>query len=278
MLKKCNLGKIIRYIILIIISIYTLSPLAFLVLNSFKSQTEIDSSPTAIPATWNLQYLISAMKQINFLKSFCITLGITIISVTIITFISSMAAWAMVRCKTKLSFALFLLFVSAMLIPFQSVMYPLIYLADILNLKNIPGLIIMYAGFGLSLSIFLYHGFIKSIPKSIEEAAIMDGANIFQLFWYIIFPLLKPITVTIIILNSMWIWNDYLLPFLVLGNSNTKTLTLELYFAKMQSSQFGNPWELIFPAVLVSIIPIILIFLSLQKYFIKGISAGSVKE
>ncbi|MDQ5983069.1 MAG: carbohydrate ABC transporter substrate-binding protein [Eubacteriales bacterium SKADARSKE-1] len=276
--SKNNFGKIVRYIVLIIMSLYTLSPLALLILNSFKSQVEIDSSPTNFPTTWNFKYLISAMKQINFLQSFFITLIITIISVTIITLISSMAAWAMVRCKTKLSFVLFLMFVSAMLIPFQSVMFPLIHLADILNLKNIPGLIIMYSGFGLSLSVFLYHGFIKSIPKSIEEAAIIDGANIFQLFWHILFPLLKPITITVIILNSMWIWNDYLLPFLVLGNSSTKTLTLELYFAKMQSSQFGSPWELIFPAVLVSIIPIIVIFLLLQKHFVKGISAGAIKE
>lgn len=277
MLTKNNCKTILRYIVLSIIAIYTLSPLAFLILNSFKSQTEIDASPISIPIEWNFKYLISAMKQINFLQSFFITLIITVLSVTVITLISSVAAWAMVRCKTKLSFFLFLMFVSAMLVPFQSIMYPLIYLADILNLKNIPGLIIMYSGFGLSLSVFLYHGFIKSIPRAIEEAAIIDGANIFQLFWYVIFPLLKPITITVIILNSMWIWNDYLLPFLVLGNSSAKTLTLELYFAKMQSSQFGSPWELIFPAVLVSIIPIILIFFILQKHFIKGISSGAIK-
>ena len=136
----------------------------------------------------------------------------------------------------------------------------------------------MYGGFGLSLSIFMYHGFIKGIPKSIEEAAIIDGANIFQIFFHVVFPLLKSTTVTVVILNAMWIWNDYLLPFQILGNSEFKTLTLELYFAKMQTSQFGNPWELIFPAVLISIVPIIIVFLFLQKHIVKGVADGALKS
>ena len=136
----------------------------------------------------------------------------------------------------------------------------------------------MYGGFGLSMSVFLYHGFIKSIPQEIEEAAVIDGAGPFRTFFQIVFPLIKSTTVTVIILNAMWIWNDYLLPFLVIGNTTgTKTLTLELYFAKLTSGQYGNPWELIFPAVLVTIIPIVVIFAFLQKYFVKGVTAGAVK-
>ena len=145
-------------------------------------------------------------------------------------------------------------------------------------LKNFVGLVLMYGGFGLSMSIFLYHGFIKSVPKEIEEAAIIDGASIFQIFFLVVFPLLKPITITITILNSMWIWNDYLLPFLVIGNSNVQTLTLKVYFARILSGQYGNPWEVIFPAVLVSVIPIVIIFIFLQKYIVKGISDGAVKS
>ena len=165
-----------------------------------------------------------------------------------------------------------------MLIPFQSVMYPLLSIFENLGLKNTFGLILMYGGFGLSMSVFLYHGFLKSVPKSLEEAAVIDGANIFQLFFKIVFPLVKSTTVTVIILNSMWIWNDYLLPFLVIGNNNTgRTLTLELYFAKMQSGQFGNPWELIFPAVFIAMIPIIVLFLCLQKHIVRGVADGAVK-
>lgn len=132
--------------------------------------------------------------------------------------------------------------------------------------------------FGLSMSVFLYHGFIKSVPASLEEAAVLDGANLFQMFFKVVFPLLKGTTVTVIVLNGMWIWNDYLLPFLVIGNkTGSKTLTLELYFAKLTSGQYGNPWELIFPAVFVTIIPIIILYIFLQKYIVAGVSEGAVK-
>lgn len=147
-----------------------------------------------------------------------------------------------------------------------------------MGLKNVQGLILMYGGFGLSMSVFLYHGFIKSVPASLEEAAVLDGANLFQMFFKVVFPLLKGTTVTVIVLNGMWIWNDYLLPFLVIGNkTGSKTLTLELYFAKLTSGQYGNPWELIFPAVFVTIIPIIILYIFLQKYIVAGVSEGAVK-
>lgn len=275
--KPFPLSQVITYAVLILFCLYTVFPLAILFVNSFKSQAEIISNPLALPQEFTFSYIAGAMKQINFGKAFLITLGITAVSVTLIVLISSLAAWILVRRKSRMSGWIFMLFVAAMLIPFQSVMYPLINFMDKLNLKNVPGLIIMYCGFGMSLSIFLYHGFIKGIPQEIEEAALIDGANPFQLFFKIVFPLMRPITVTVVILNAMWIWNDYLLPYLVIGNSATKTLTLELYYAKMLAGQYGNPWELIFPAVLVSVIPIIIIFLFLQKHIVKGISAGAVK-
>ena len=166
-----------------------------------------------------------------------------------------------------------------MLVPFQALMYPLVSIFDTMQLKNLPGLIIMYGGFGVSMSIFLYHGFVKSIPASLEEAALIDGANLFQMFFSIVFPLMKSTTVTVIVVNAMWIWNDYLLPFLIIGNrQGVKTLTLELYYAKLQSGQYGNPWELIFPAVFVTIIPIIILYIFLQKYIISGVVDGAVKQ
>lgn len=277
--NKGNLvGNIIKYVVLTILALYTIFPIIFLIINSFKSQADIVSSPLSLPTSWSLEHIVNAAERINFFKSIGITAVITILSVLLIVFVSSLAAWVMVRNKGKLSSVMLLMFVAAMLVPFQAVMYPLISFMESLNLKNPAGLVVMYGGFGLSLSVFLYHGFIKSIPKSIEEAAVIDGANIFQLFFGIVLPLLKSTTVTVVILNSMWIWNDYLLPFLVIGNSNVKTLTLELYFAKMLSGQYGNPWELIFPAVLVSIIPIIILFLFLQKHIVKGVADGAIKS
>ena len=137
------------------------------------------------------------------------------------------------------------------------------------------GLIILYTGFGISMSVFMMTGYIKSIPKDIEESAVIDGANIMQAFFYIMLPLIKP---TIIILNGMWIWNDYLLPFLVLETSDFKTITLEIYYVKMTAGQYVSPWETLFPSVLIAILPLIVIFLLFQKHFVKGVTAGAVKS
>ena len=276
--RRFHGSKVVLYIVLTLLAAYTLAPLYFLLVNSFKSQSEIVRNPLSLPSLWDFSYLSNAAEKINFFRSLGITFLITLASLILIVVVSSLAAWIMVRNKTKTSGVIFLFFVSAMLIPFQSIMYPLLNFMDMLGLKNMGGLVIMYGGFGLSMSVFLYHGFIKSVPQGIEEAAVIYGANILQVFFRIVFPLLRSTTVTVIILNGMWIWNDYLLPFLVIGNSSgVKTLTLELYFAKILSGQYGSPWELIFPAVLISILPIVVVFLSLQKYFIKGISEGAVK-
>lgn len=273
-----TVGQVIRHIILIAIAIYTLAPLVLLVFNSFKSNNEIVESPVALPSSWSFQNIISAAQQINFFKSIGITFVITAVSIFLLVIVSSLAAWVMVRSKTIFAKVLYFGFTAAMLIPFQSLMYPLLNIFDTMGLKNIPGLIIMYGGFGISMSVFMYHGFIKSIPQSLEEAAILDGANLFQMFFYVVFPLLKSTTVTVIVMNGMWIWNDYLLPFLVIGNrEGVKTLTLELYFAKLTAGQYGNPWELIFPAVLVTSIPIMILYIFVQKYIVAGVADGAVK-
>ena len=139
-------------------------------------------------------------------------------------------------------------------------------------------MIILYTGIGISMSVFMMTGYIKSIPKDIEESAVIDGANIMQAFFYIMLPLIKPMTITIIILNGMWIWNDYLLPFLVLETSDFKTITLEIYYVKMTAGQYVSPWETLFPSVLIAILPLIVIFLLFQKHFVKGVTAGAVKS
>jgi raffinose/stachyose/melibiose transport system permease protein len=258
-------------------ALLTLSPLWILLVNSFKPQTRIVDNPIAPPVQLDFQYISNALGQLQFLKSIGFTLLITFFAVVLIVLLSSMTAWILVRSKLKIAGFIFMAFVAAMLIPFQAIMYPLIQLFDAIGLKNLGGLILMYGGFGLSMSMFLYHGFVKSVPLEVEEAAFIDGAHIVQMFFLIVMPLLKSITVTVIIINAMWIWNDYLLPFLVIGNSENKTLVLSLYFAQILAGQYGNPWQLIFPAVLVTITPIVVVFLFLQKFIVKGISAGAVK-
>ncbi|MDT4761576.1 carbohydrate ABC transporter permease [Sphaerochaeta sp. PS] len=276
-LKK-KIQKVVLYIVLSLIALYTLAPLWLLLVNSFKDQAQIIASPLGLPANVSLAYITKAAGEIHFLKALLTTSVITSLSVLLIVVVSSLAAWMMVRNKGRASQLVFMLFVAAMLIPFQAVMYPLIQFFDDIRLKSAGGLILMYGGFGLSMSVFLYHGFVKGVPKGVEEAATIDGCSIAQMYLHVVMPLLKSITVTVIVLNSMWIWNDYLLPFLVIGNSSTKTLVLELYFARITAGQFGNPWQLIFPAVLISIIPIIIVYLFLQKFIVKGISDGAIKS
>lgn len=270
--------QIVIHVILTLLAVYTLAPLVFLLFNSFKSNNEIIASPVALPQSWSLQYITSAIEKINFFGALGVTFLVTFFSIILLIIVSSFCAWAMVRSKSVVANVLFMCFTAAMLVPFQSLMYPLLSLFENLGLKNIYGLVIMYGGFGLSMSVFLYHGFIKSVPASLEEAALIDGANLFQMFFQVVFPLLKGTTVTVIVLNGMWIWNDYLLPFLVIGNKEGyRTLTLELYFAKLTSGQYGNPWELIFPAVFVTIIPIVVLYIFLQKYIVAGVAEGAVK-
>ena len=276
-LKK-KMRMMLLYVVLTLIAIYTLAPLWLLLVNSFKDQSQIINSPLALPTSFTLSYLSNAAKEIHFFKALLVTASITSASVLLIVVVSSLAAWMMVRNKSTASFVVFMCFVAAMLIPFQAVMYPLIQFFDDIRLKSATGLILMYGGFGLSMSVFLYHGFVKGVPRGVEEAATIDGCNILQMYLHVVMPLLKSITVTVIVLNSMWIWNDYLLPFLVIGNSSTKTLVLELYFARITAGQFGNPWQLIFPSVLISIIPIVIVYLFLQKYIVKGISDGAIKS
>jgi raffinose/stachyose/melibiose transport system permease protein len=273
-----QIGTALCLAVLVIIALVTLSPIALLVINSFKPNTGIVGNPVALPERFDFQYIANAAKQMQFFKSIGWTFLITTVSLILIVIVSSAAAWMLARNKTKLSNVIFMAFVAAMLIPFQAIMYPLIQFFDGMGLKNIPGLIIMYGGFGLSMSVFLYHGFVKSVPRAVEEAAVIDGCNIFQLFFFVSMPLLKPITIMVIITNAMWIWNDYLLPFLVIGNSENKTLVLALYFSRILAGQYGNPWQLIFPAVFITIAPMIIAFLALQKYIVKGINAGAVKD
>jgi len=272
-----SVKKTLLYIFIVCLAVLSFMPVLFLIINSFKSQAEIIRNPLALPSVFTFKYITQAFHKTNYIRAIQNTSFVTIIALVILIFFSAPAGWMLSRYNGKASKILYLVFISAMLIPFQTLMYPLLAMMDSLNLKNRFGLALMYGGFGMAMSIFLYTGFFKSVPKSLEESAIVDGANIFQLFTKVVFPLVTPTTITVLIMNGVWIWNDYLLPFLTLGTTKQKTLVLELYYAKMLSGQYGNPWELIFPAVLITIIPMVVIFLSLQKYFISGISSGAEK-
>ncbi|MCM3093869.1 MULTISPECIES: carbohydrate ABC transporter permease [unclassified Cytobacillus] len=262
-------------IIGIILGIIFLIPFYFVFINSVKGFADILIDAAAWPKEFLFSNYMKVWDIINFPRAFWNSLIITVISNIGLVIISSMAAWKMVRTRGKFSKILFVLFVSAMVIPFQTVMIPLMKLGGTLNLTNsIPGLIIMYFGFGVPLSLFLYHGFIKTVPIEIEESARIDGCSQFGVFWRIVFPLLKPITVTVVILNTLWIWNDYLLPLLVLQDAELRTIPLATssFFA-----QYTKQWDMGLAALVMGITPVIIFFLFLQRHIIKGIAQGSIK-
>lgn len=273
--QKYTKRTFVLEIIGILLAILFLIPFYFVIINSVKSFSEILIDAAALPTEVLFSNYAKVWEIIQFPRAFWNSLIITVLSNIGIVVISSMAAWKMVRTPGKFSKILFVIIVSAMVIPFQTVMIPLMKLGGALNLINsIPGIVIMYFGFGVPLSLFLYHGFVKTVPVEIEEAARIDGCSQFGVFWRIVFPLLKPITVTVVILNTLWIWNDYLLPLLVLQTAELRTIPLATssFFA-----QYTKQWDMGLAALMLGIAPIIIFFLFLQRHIIKGIAAGSVK-
>jgi raffinose/stachyose/melibiose transport system permease protein len=259
----------------VIIALMFLVPFYFLLVNSVKSFAEILLDAAALPTKLVWENYSKAWKIMNFPRAFGNSLFITIISNIGLTVISSMCAHRFVRHPTRLNNLLFTLFVAAMVIPFQSIMIPLMKVGSWFNLLDSRlGLFVCYLGFGVSMSIFLFHGFVKSIPAEIEESAVVDGCSPLGVFWRIVFPLLKPMTVTIVILNSLWIWNDFLLPSLLLGRIELRTIPLSTFSF---FGQYTKQWDLALAALVMGITPIIIFFLSLQRHIIEGITAGSVK-
>ncbi|KXG44612.1 carbohydrate ABC transporter permease [Tepidibacillus decaturensis] len=266
------------YLIAIIALVSFIFPFILLIINSFKSNGEILVNPFSLPKDWNWTHFIDVLDKMNFLVTFKNTFLITSISTLFIVIFSSMAAYHLVRKPTKYNKIFFMGLVASMVIPFQSLMIPLIYIygakLHLIDVMPILLLIMFYIGFGSALSIFIYHGFIKSIPVEIEEAAIIDGCNTTQTFFLIVFPILKPITVTVSILNIMWIWNDYLLPSLVLSNESVYTMPVKM---KVFNGTYMNNWELLIPAILLTILPILIIYMIGQKHIISGVTQGSIK-
>ena len=256
-----------------------MAPFYLMFINSFKTRREIFANTTGLPEVWNFKNYLDAMNRMNMISSFTNSMIITVGSVILILLFSSMAAWVLVRDQTKKSKIIFYVFTSGMIVPFQAVMIPLvkwmakIQIGPFKMIGTHYGLIFMYIGFGVSMSIFLYHGFIKGIPKEVEEAATIDGCSKWQTYTKVILPLLKPTTVTVAVLNSIWVWNDFLLPFLTVnGKINTIPLAMNNFFGA-----FSKQWELAMAALVLAIIPIIIFYFFVQKHIIAGIVQGSIK-
>lgn len=275
------LSKYAKEVLLFLAALFFLSPIYIIIVNSFKNRQELYDNALALPEKFSFQYYAEAMEKMGFISALGNSLYITIISVLIIVVLSSMTAWMLARTDNKLSKIIFMTFIATMLIPFQTLMMPLMQLmGTITNELHIPmfntreGLIFMHVGFSSSISVFLYHGFIKSIPITLEEAATIDGATKFGVFWRIIFPMLKPITVTVMILNVINIWNDYLLPSLTLTDKGLRTIPLSTFYF---FGEFTIKWNLAMAGLMLTIIPVVIFYVLAQKHIIKGIGEGAVK-
>ena len=267
----------LKFAILVVVVIAVLAPIFLVVMNSYKGKLYLSAEPFAIPNAESfvgLNNYINGVEKIGFFQAFGVSLFITICSVAVIILCTSMCAWFIVRIKAWYTKVLYLLCAFSMIVPFQMVMYPMSQVANRLGIDNMFGIVILYLGFGAGLSVFMFTGFIKSVPLEIEEAAMIDGCGSMRTFFFIVFPILRPTAITVAILNAMWIWNDYLLPTLVLPKEQ-QTIPMAIQF--LRGGYGAIDMAAMMAMLVLAIIPIIVFYLVCQKYIIKGVVAGAVK-
>lgn len=261
--------------IMCVVAVLFFVPIYMTVINGLKTYSEVVTSTMALPEVFQFGNYTQVWEQLEFFGVFINSIMITVLSVIGILLISSMAGYQLVRNPGWVSNVIFLMILSSLVIPFQTMMIPLVKVAkDLGIIDKIYGIITMYWGFGIPLALFLYHGFIKSIPRELEEAASIDGSGPFGVFFRILLPLLKPITTTIAILHTLWIWNDFLLPLITLSSPANRTIPLA---AAVYFGQYTNEWHLGMAALTLAIVPVMIFFLFMQRYIIQGITAGAVK-
>ena len=285
--KEKSSTILIRLLIAIVIAAYVLFPFLLLVINSGKETSNITANPVSLAGASFGQFRFNIHEVINvpnflFWRSFGYSALITVVSLVLLSLFGAMAAWVICRNKTVWSTVIYFTFIASMIIPFQVVMLPLIStfrdvgkFIGIPMLQSVPGIVFAYLGFGGAMTVFILNGFIKGVPFDLEEAASIDGCTPEQTFFQIIFPLLTPVITTVTILNGMWIWNDYLLPSMMLGQ-NGKVMTIPIAIQKFVGS-YVKRWDRILPAALLAIVPMIIIFLIAQKQIMEGMIEGAVK-
>lgn len=272
-------AKTLIYAVLIFLTVVFLGPIFFILLNSFKQKFAISNDPFKLPLgdMWaGFENYITGIQGEGFGMAIVWSFVITILSVAAIVFFSAMTAYYITRVKTWWTSALYYLFVFSMVIPFQMVMFPTVAIADRLHLDNPLGMVVLYMGFGAGLSVFMFAGFVKSIPLEIEEAATIDGCSPLQTFFRVVLPMLKPTAITVAILNAMWVWNDYLLPYLVIGLS-TPYRTIPVVIQQFVGSQGNRDMGAMMAMLVLAIIPIVVFYMSAQKHIVEGVAAGAVK-
>jgi raffinose/stachyose/melibiose transport system permease protein len=264
----------VPFLIAIVVAFFYIFPFWLVLNNAFKARLSILQNPISLPNSFDLKNFTVAFTRMNFPYALMNSIIITLVSGVILIVLPSMLAYYLLRFDYRANKIIFIVLVLSMIIPFQALMIPFVSIYGALGVLNSRlALVYFYLGFGVSLSTFMYHGFIKTLPIALEESAFIDGANRFQIFWYVVFPMVRPITATIIILNALWIWNDFLLPSLVLFLS-ARTLPLSTYsFFGQYTSNYGVAMA----GLVLSIIPIVILYLVMQRNIISGITDGAVK-
>ncbi len=270
--------NIVVYGVLSLLSALFLFPVFLVVINAFKSRFYISTDPFSIPAGElfvGLENFRRGLSSVGFFAAVGRSAVITVLSVVVIVVCAAMCAWFLLRAQGRWSRVLYGALIFSMVVPFPMIMYTATYLIDRARLATVLGMVPVYLGFGAGLSVFLYTAFIKTLPIALEEAAEIDGASVFSVFFRVVFPLLSPTAITVAILNGMWIWNDYLLPYLVLGN-RLKTIPVAIELA-MQGAFGSVDLGGLMAMLILAILPVLLFYLFAQRYVIEGITAGSVK-
>ena len=275
--RRARHGGVLTVVFSLISIVYVL-PILMVLTNSFKKKAFINRYPFKLGTGKmfvGLENYVEGIRKIDFFKAFGYSLFITVCSVAVIILLTSMFAWYISRVNNKFTKIMYMLCLFSMIVPFQMVMFTLSKLANMLKLGNPVGIIIVYLGFGAGLAVFMFCGFVKSIPLEIEEAAMIDGCNPIQTYFRVVFPILKPTAITVAILQAMWIWNDYLLPYLVLDIKEYKTIPIAIQYLK---GGYGSiDWGAMMAMLVLAIIPIIVFYMACQKSIIEGVVSGAVK-
>lgn len=275
--KKKSSGAALT-VVFSILSVVYIAPIVIILYNSFKKKGYIMSQPFALPTkeTWvGMENYVTGITKTHFWSAFGTSLLVTVLSVAVILLCTSMTAWYISRTKSKFSRIFYYLCVFSMVVPFQMVMFTLAKTADFLGFTTPLGLVFIYLGFGAGLAVFMFSGFMKAVPIEIEEAAMIDGCSPIRTFFMIVLPILKPTLISVGILETMWIWNDYLLPYLTLNLRKYMTIPIAVQYLR---GGYGSiDWGAMMAVLVLSIIPIIVFYISCQKYIIKGVAAGAVK-
>lgn len=274
---KNKKGNIVLTVLFTLISLLWIFPIIEVVLNSFKRKAYISREPFGLPTGKmfeGLKNYVNGIEKTDFFRAFGLSLLVTVLSVAVLLLCTSMCAWYIVRVKSVISSVMFYGFVFSMIVPFQMVMFTLSKIANMLRLTTPLGLVLVYLGFGAGLCVFMFTGFVQSIPLEIEESAMIDGCNPIQAYFRIVLPIMKPTCITVAILEAMWIWNDYLLPLLVL-DSDYQTIPIAIQYLK--GGHGSVDMGAMMATLVLSIIPIVIFYMLCQKYIIEGVVAGAVK-